>query len=152
MVSSANSQPPLRRRTLSQCAQQVGSIPALGQRLRQLLQFGAVDETLAPGDFFRAGDLQALAALQRGEELAGIEQSVVRAGVQPGIAALPDLHIELAVLQVGVVDAGDFQLAARAGLDGLGDVDDLAVVEIQASDGVAALGLGRLLLDADGLA
>jgi hypothetical protein len=38
------------------------------------------------------------------------------------------------------VEVGDLQLAARAGLDALGDVDHLVVVEIQAGDGVVALG------------
>jgi hypothetical protein len=97
-----------------------------------------------------AGHFQALAALQRGDELAGVQQAVVRAGVQPGVAAPHDLDVELALLQVGVVDGGDLQLAARAGLDRLGDVHHLAVVKVQPGDGVVAARLFGLFLDADG--
>jgi hypothetical protein len=110
----------------------------------------ARDPAGAVGDLLRAGDLQALALLQRGDELAGVEQAVVRAGVQPGIAAAHDLDLELALLQVACVDLGDLELAARAGLDVGGDVAHLRVVEVQARDCVVALGLARLFLDADG--
>jgi hypothetical protein len=44
------------------------------------------------------------------------------------------------------------QFAECAGLQGLGNLDHLVVVEIEASHGVAALELGRLLFDAAGLA
>jgi hypothetical protein len=57
-----------------QQAQQVLPIAVLGQRLRQRLQLRG-RSSLAPGDFFRAGDLEALAVLQRGDELAGFEQA-----------------------------------------------------------------------------
>ena len=76
----------------------------------------------------------------------------MRARVQPGVAAPHDLHLQLALLQVGLVDAGDLQLAARAGLHGLGDVHHLLVVKVQAGDGEVALGLGRLFLNRLGLA
>ena len=74
------------------------------------------------------------------------------AGVEPGVAALHDLNVELAQIQIGLVDGGDFELAPSAGLDGLGDVHDLVVVEVQAGDGVVALGLCWLFFDAAGLA
>ncbi len=41
----------------------------------------------------------------------GVQQAVVGAGVQPGVAAAHDLHIQLAQLQVAPVHIGDFQLA-----------------------------------------
>jgi len=68
--------------------------------------------------------------LQRGDELAGFEQAVMRAGVEPGVAALHDLHVELAQIQIGLVDGGDFELAPGARLDGLGDVHHLVVIEV----------------------
>ena len=74
------------------------------------------------------------------------------AGIEPGIAARHDFHMQAALLQVGLVDAGDFQLATGAGPDLLGNIDDLIVVEVQAGDSVAGLGLLRLFLDADSLA
>ncbi|KRH79045.1 hypothetical protein FERRO_01060 [Ferrovum sp. JA12] len=76
----------------------------------------------------------------------------MRAGVQPGEAAAHGLHIQLALLKVGLVHAGDFQLAPGTGFHDLGNVNHLLVVKVQASDGVVALwGLG-LFFDADGLA
>ncbi len=60
--------------------------------------------------------------------------------------------MQVAGAQVRVVDGGDLQLAAGAGLQVAGDLDDPVVVEVQAGDGVAGLGLGRLLLDGDDLA
>jgi hypothetical protein len=104
---------------LAQQLQQVLAVAVLLQRLRQPLELRVVDEAGAPGDLLGAGDLQALAVFQRGDELAGLQQAVVRAGVQPGVAALHDLHRQLALLQVGLVDGGDLQLAARAGLHDL---------------------------------
>jgi hypothetical protein len=98
--------------------QQVLAVAVLGSGWASFSSCGAVDPAVAPGDLFRAGDLQALAVLQRGDELAGFQQAVVRAGVEPGVAALHDLHVELPALQVGLVDGGDLQFAARAGLDG----------------------------------
>ena len=120
----------------------------MGQRFKLF----RIDEAVAPGDLFGAGNLQALAVLQRGNELAGFEQAVMRAGVQPGVAALHDLDIELAQIQIGLVDGGDFQFAPGAGFDGLGNFNDLVVVKIEARDGVVALGLGGLFLDAAGSA
>ena len=50
---------------------------------------------------------------------AGLEQRVVRAGVEPGEAAAHDLDVELAALEVDAVDVGDLELAARRGLERL---------------------------------
>ena len=74
------------------------------------------------------------------------------AGIQPGVAAAHDLHAELAALQIGAVDVGDLQLAARRRLQVPGDVHHLLVVEIQAGDRVVRLRLQWLLFQADGLA
>ena len=70
-------------------------------------------QPLAEGDFFRAGDLEALALLDGGDELAGFEQAIVGTGVEPGIAAAHDLDIELALFEVAAVEVGDFEFAAR---------------------------------------
>ena len=71
----------------------------------------------------------------------------MRAGVEPRVAAAHDLHAELLLLQVGGVDGGDLELAARARADARGDVAHLLVVEVQARDGVVALGGAGLFLD-----
>ena len=45
-----------------------------------------------------------------------------RAGVEPGIAAAEPLDRELPLRQIGAVDVGDLELAARRGLQRGGDV------------------------------
>ena len=76
----------------------------------------------------------------------------MRASIEPRIAALHDLYVELVALQIRVVHCGDFQFSTGAGFDGFGNVNHLVVVEIQASDGVVAFGLGRFFFDAAGFA
>ena len=38
-------------------------------------------------------------------------------GVEPGEAAAPALYIQVAALEIGIVDVSDFQLSAWRGLD-----------------------------------
>src|SRR5262245_50438430 len=70
---------------LAQHLHEVLSIAVLQHRLRLAFQFVGADPAGAVGDLLRARDLEALALLERGDELAGLEQAVVGAGVQPGI-------------------------------------------------------------------
>src|SRR5581483_10655561 len=58
-----------------------------------------LDGPQAQRDLLRAGDLQALPSLQRGDELAGLGQAVEGAGVEPGIAAPQALDTEPAGLE-----------------------------------------------------
>ncbi len=104
------------------------------------------------GDLLQAGDLESLAGFDRADEVCGVEHAVVRAGVQPGVAALEHFHVELAAPQVFVVHGGDLKLAACGRLDVFRDVDDVVVVEIQPRDGVVGFRLFRLLLDGDRIA
>ncbi|MNW09107.1 hypothetical protein D3C71_2060280 [compost metagenome] len=85
-------------------------VAVFGQGLRQALQLFGADPLTAPGDLFRAGDFQALTPLQRGDELAGLQQAVVGARVQPGVATAHDLDAELALLQIQAIEIGDLQL------------------------------------------
>ncbi len=99
------------------------------------------DEALAQGDLLDAGDLQPLPLLDGLDEVGGLEQRFVRARVEPGEAAAEELDVQLPRSQVDAVDVGDFQLAARRGLQAGGDLDHLVVVEVEAGDGVVRLGL-----------
>ena len=74
------------------------------------------------------------------------------AGVEPGETATEALDIQVAALEVGIVDVGDLQLAAWRGLDRLGDLDHVVVIEVQTGHGVAGLRLGWLFLDGQRLA
>ena len=110
------------------------------------------DPAVAEGDALEAGDLEAGALLDDLHEGGGFGETVVGAGVEPGETAAEGLHLQLAVLQKLLVDGGDLQLAASTGLDGLGHLHHLVGVEVEAHHRVVALGLLRLLLDAETVA
>ena len=110
------------------------------------------DPAVAVGDVFEAGDLEAGAFLDDFDEDGGLREGVVGAGVQPGEAAPEGLDLELAVGEEGLVHGGDFQLAARGGLDAFRDLHHLVRVEVEADDGVIALRVRRFLFDAEAIA
>ena len=88
--------------------------------------------------------------LHGADELRGLVQALHGAGVQPRVAAAQGHDGECPLLQVHPVEVGDLQLAARGRLHPMRLGGDVARVEVQAGDGVGALGLGGLLLDGDG--
>src|SRR5262249_57483815 len=105
------------------------------------------DEPLAIGDLFGAGDLEALPVLDRLDESRGLDQRLVRAGVEPGETAPERLDRERTARQIGAVDVGDLEFAARRGFEAGRDLDDARIVEVQAGDRVARLRHRRLLLE-----
>ena len=123
-------------------------VAVLRQRLGKCFELFRRDPALAEGDFFRAGNLEALAFFNGRDELAGFEQAIVGAGVEPGIAATHDFDVELSLLEVEAVEVGDLEFAAGRGLEVAGQIDDLVVVEVEAGDGVVGLGLLRLFFEA----
>ena len=88
--------------------------------------------------------------LHGADELRGLVQALHGAGVQPRVASAEGDHGQRPLLQVHPVEVGDLQLAAGGGLDPVRLGCHVARVEVQAGDGVGALGLGGLLLDGDG--
>src|SRR3546814_4610954 len=109
--------------------QQVLAVVVLAQRLGEAAELVGGDEALAPGDLLQAGDLQALAMLDGLHELRGVDEAVVGAGVEPGIAAAEALHLQLPGLEVAAVEIGNLQLAARRGLQVGSDIADLQIGE-----------------------
>lgn len=73
----------------------------------------------------------ALPLLDGADEFARLQQAVMRAGIEPGIAARHAFDLELAEREIGVVDVGDLELASRRGLHRGGDVEHAVVVEIE---------------------
>ena len=120
--------------------------------LGELPETAGVDVAHAVGDLLGAGDLEALALLDRLDEQAGLEQRLVGAGIEPRGAAAQQLDLERAQGEVARVDVGDLELAPGRGPDLAGDVAHPVVVEVEPGDGVVGLGPGGLLLDADGAA
>lgn len=110
------------------------------------------DVTHAVGDLFEAGNLEALAGLDGLDKGSCLQQGIVGAGVEPGVAAAHGLDVELLAREIGLVDIGDLELAARGWLDGLRNRDDVLVVEVEACHGVVGLRCGGLFLEAHSLA
>ena len=73
-------------------------------RLGKPQQLFGVDEALGERDFLRAGDFQALALLDDVDELRGLEQRFMRAGIEPGVAAAEPLDMKFAALEIPLVD------------------------------------------------
>ena len=100
-----------------------------------------------PGHLLGHADLESLPAFDGADVVAGVQQRVERAGVQPRRAAGEHLDRQPALVQVDLVDLGDLVLAARRGFQRPRDLDDVVVIEVQARHRVVRLRGGRFLLD-----
>lgn len=116
----------------------------------RLLQPRRVDPAVLPGDLLGHGHGKVLGVFHGADELGGLVQALHGAGVQPRVPAAQRHHGQRPLLQVHPVEVGDLQLAARGRLHLMCLGGHVARVEVQAGDGVGALGLGGLLLDGDG--
>ena len=126
------------------------SVDRLAVGLSRLLQLGGRDPAVLPGDLLGHGHGQVLGVLHGADELRRLVQALHGAGVEPRVAAAEGDHGQRPLLQVHLVERGDLQLPAGGRLNLVGLGGDVARVEVQAGDGVGALGLGGLLLDGDG--
>ena len=125
-------------------------VDRLAVGLRGLLQLGGRDPAVLPGDLLGDRDRQVLGVLHGADELRGLVQALHGAGVEPRVAAAQGDDGQRPLLQVHLVERGDLQLAAGRRLDLVGLGGHVARVEVQAGDGVGALGALGLLLDGDG--
>lgn len=128
------------------------AVDRLAVGLRGLLQLGGRDPAVLPGDLLGDGHGQVLGVLHGADELRGLVQALHGAGVQPRVAAAEGHDGQRPLLQVHLVERGDLQLAARGRPHLVGLGGHVTRVEVQAGDGVGALGLGGLLLNGDGAA
>ena len=129
---------------------QVLAVDRLAVGLGRLLQLGGRDPAVLPGDLLGDGHRQVLGVLDGADELRRLVEALHGAGVQPRVAAAEGHHGQRPLLQVHLVERGDLQLAACGGLHLGGAGGHVARVEVQAGDGVGALGALGLLLDGDG--
>lgn len=125
-------------------------VDRLAVGLRGLLQLGGRDPAILPGNLLGDGNGQVLGVLHGADELRGLVEALHGAGVQPRVPAAQGHDGQCPLLQVHLVERGDLQLPAGGRLNLMGLGGDVARVEVQAGDGVGALGLGGLLLDGDG--
>lgn len=126
------------------------AVDRLAVGLRGLLQLGGGDPAVLPSDLLGDRDRQVLGVLHSADELSRLVQALHGAGVQPRVAAAEGDDGQRPLLQVHLVERGDLELASGRGLDLVGLGGHVARVEVQAGDGVGALGLGGLLLNGDG--
>lgn len=126
------------------------AVDRLAVGLGGLLQLGGRDPAVLPGDLLGDRDRQVLGVLHGADELRGLVQALHGAGVQPRVAAAEGHHGQRPLLQVHLVERGDLQLAAGRGPHLVRLGGHVARVEVQAGNGVGALGLSGLLLDGDG--
>lgn len=125
-------------------------VDRLAVGLGGLLQLGGRDPAVLPGDLLGDGHGKVLGVLHGADELRGLVQALHGAGVQPRVAAAEGDDRQRPLLQVHLVERGDLELAAGRRLHPMRLGGHVARVEVQAGDGVGALGLGGLLLDGDG--
>lgn len=125
-------------------------VDRLAVGLGRLLQLGGRDPAVLPGDLLGDRDRQILGVLHGADELRGLVQALHGAGVEPRVAAAEGDDGQRPLLQVHLVERGDLQLPARGRLDLVGLGGHVARVEVQAGDGIGALGLSWLLLDGHG--
>lgn len=131
---------------------QVLAVDRLAVGLRCLLQLRGRDPAVLPGDLLGDRDRQVLGVLHGADELRRLVEALHGAGVQPRVAAAEGDDRERPLLQVHLVERGDLQLATGRRLDLVRLGCHIARVEVQAGDGVGALGALGLLLDGDGTA
>ena len=108
------------------------------------------DPAVLPGDLLGHGHGKVLGVLHGADELRRLVQALHGAGIEPRVAASEGDDGQRPLLQVHLVERGDLQFASGGGLHSIGLGGHVARVEVQAGDGVGALGLGGLLLDGDG--
>ena len=108
------------------------------------------DPAVLPGDLLGHGHGKVLGVLHGADEFRGLVEALHGAGVQPRVAAAQGDDGQRPLLQVHLVERGDLQLAAGRGPHLMRLGGHVARVEVQAGDGVGALGALGLLLDGDG--
>src|SRR3546814_14453832 len=89
---------------------------------------------------------QALARLDGLDVVRCLQQRLVRARVEPRVAAAKLLEVQPALLEIAAIEVGDFQFAARRRLERGSEVAGTPAVEVQPGHRVVRARLGRLFL------
>src|SRR5271163_1809347 len=79
---------------LAHDADEIFAVTALRERLGELKQLIRADETLSPSNLLHARDLETLPLLDDAHECSGIEQRIVRAGIEPGCSSSQYLDVQ----------------------------------------------------------
>lgn len=126
------------------------AVARLLQWLCDALKRLVVDEALLVCDDLRTADHLAGARLDDVHVVDGILVRGDGAGVEPDVTVAQGHDLELAALEVLLVDGCDFEFATIARLNVLGDLHHVVVVEVEPDDCVVGFGGAGLLFDRDG--
>ena len=113
----------------SQESEQVLAIGVVLERCPEFLQLSIVDPSVAPGNFLGTRDRQTLSRLDRLDKVARLKQRLEGPGIKPGGSTTEQFDIEFALLEINVVDAGDFQFTSCGWFDRFRNFNDLIIVE-----------------------
>ena len=127
-------------------------VPVAGllQRLSDAMKRLLVDEALLVRDDLRAADHLARACLNNVHVVDGILVRGDGAGVEPDVTVAQGHDLELATIEILLVDGRDLEFTTIARLNVLGDLHHVVVVEVEPDDCVVGLGGAGLLFDRDG--
>src|SRR6266568_9237207 len=92
---------------------QILAIFVLWQSIDDSRKFRLSDETHAEGDLLETCDFQSLSMFDSRDVIAGLKQTGLRAGIEPGQAAAEQFHVQLFAVKVKQIQIGDLQFAAR---------------------------------------
>ena len=73
-------------------------------------------------------------------------------GIKPSVAAPHDFNAQGMAAQIVLIDVGNFKFAPRRRLNGFGDADNVAVIEVKTGDSEIGTRLSGLLFKADSVA
>ena len=96
---------------------EITSVRVLAEHPRPIGQLLAGNPALRIGDLIGAAGLQALMLFKRTDEITGVEQACMRAGVKPGKTAPHQADLQGSIRQIAFEQRGDLQFAARRWLD-----------------------------------
>ena len=89
------------------------AIAILGERRSQPLHLCCINPAIAECDFLGATDLESLPILDGLDEIGRLVQRLVGSRIQPGEATPQLLQLQRIIMQVALVEVGDFQFATR---------------------------------------
>ena len=125
---------------------QIFAVFGFSKLFTETMELVYIYPALAPGNLFDTAHAEALTVLDGGDKIAGFQQAVAIAGVEPGKATAEELHFQRALVQIETVEVGNFVFAASRGLQGGGFLCHGGVVEVQSGDGIVAFRIGRLFM------
>src|SRR3569623_74952 len=115
---------------------QVFAVTAFAKRLQKPNKLSVVDPFLSPRNFFRRGDFDALTPLERCDELAGIEEGLMRAGIEPGKPPSHDLGVESTIFEIAPIAVRNLQFSQAGWFQAVSIFHNMMVVKIKAHDGI----------------